>query len=811
LECNGFFVGIRGNAATTQREIFKEGTVRKSWILLAMLTLFVPLLFLGCGTGSTGPAGAAGQNLTASVVPESCSVCHSDVGETTHQAVYDDYVDTSLSGSITGVVSTPSGTGGYDVTMTFTLAQSGLAYVDAAGLPTFDQKSFRAVDYDSTTLQFVNTFSFSTSSATPTGTAGEYTVTADNVSFAPESSNAEVYLYIAKGELDTERVGDGGHVKLYSDVLNLGKAYGTTSTYVSAANVSACESCHGKPYRKHGYRMAVVSGLPDFAACKNCHSDQTSGGDFVWQLLVDDPARAAEVELNGSAYTSTERTFYAYKRSLMNDVHMSHSMEFEYPQSMRNCATCHASKLSTILTDANFVLTTCRSCHAITGSTQAEKPQKSLIQIWTDLGPSYLQIHGNSDPTAIMALTCNGCHYSGNTVGAKTFSQIHTGYDPKIYTDVGARYADSFQVTIDNASVSNYQLTFGFHATESPDIAGLAVTDIVPHVMVGLYGYDTKDFLFGPHERSIDSDRDLEFDTTAIHPRLTTVSAGGGAWTVTADLSHWAAYIDNSTVKQVEIAVLPKLLSASIASGATLALNAPSRTFSLVDNAFKSNYYQGTAKLVNVTSKTLSDDTTSGCNVCHDALGTTFHSANYGGNIVVCRMCHTVNHGGSNLEMVSRSIDAWAHALHSFEAPFHMDRIDFTDPVNEMFYRLKIESNFPRFTIKNCEACHEDGKFNVPDGSKSLPGVISASYSNATLAANGFDRNIGDIPSYIVGPASKACGGCHRVHEIKADDGLGDAGGLAAFNQHTKAGGYLVEYQDNDQFLYEVDTIMAFF
>ena len=33
----------------------------------------------------------------------------------------------------------------------------------------------------------------------------------------------------------------------------------------------------------------------------------------------------------------------------MNDVHMSHAMEFPYPQSMSNCVTCHEGKLDTVL------------------------------------------------------------------------------------------------------------------------------------------------------------------------------------------------------------------------------------------------------------------------------------------------------------------------------------------------------------------------------------------------------------------------------------------------------------------------------
>ena len=80
------------------------------------------------------------------------------------------------------------------------------------------------------------------------------------------------------------------------------------------------------------------------------------------------------------------------------------------------------------------------------------------------------------------------------------------------------------------------------------------------------------------------------------------------------------------------------------------------------------------------------------------------------------------------------------------------------------------------------------GTNDVPDQTKSLPGALSASDS-----VEGWDRNIGDVPLYITGPAARACGGCHRAELINEDD----ASGLASFNQHTKQGGYLIEGVDD--------------
>ena len=191
-------------------------------------------------------------------------------------------------------------------------------------------------------------------------------------------------------------------------------------------------------------------------------------------------------------------------------------------------------------------------------------------------------------------------------------------------------------------------------------------------------------------------------------------------------------------------------------------------------------------------------DADGGCNSCHDALATTFHSGKRGGNIVICKMCHVPSSGGSHLEMQSRSIDSYVHAIHSFQ-DFDIGDIDFSDPVEAAEHSHKIKSEFPRFGILNCEACHNPGTYEVPDQSKSLPSVLSASDDVA-------DRNIGTVPSYVVGPASRACGACHRAEMIKDDD----AGRLAAFFAHTAANGYLVE---NDDGVWDtvVETVMAIF
>jgi OmcA/MtrC family decaheme c-type cytochrome len=239
----------------------------------------------------------------------------------------------------------------------------------------------------------------------------------------------------------------------------------------------------------------------------------------------------------------------------------------------------------------------------------------------------------------------------------------------------------------------------------------------------------------------------------------------------------WAGRIADGSVKRAEIAVMPKLQVAAVADNAVLALDAPSRTFVLGSKVLQPPVAD-TASIVKVAG---------GCNACHDALATTFHatSGGRGGNIVVCRLCHNTRSGGSHLEMQSRSIDSYVHAIHSFQA-FDVKNIDFTDPVEAERYDIHVEHVYPNFTILNCESCHNAGKYNVPDQSKSLPGVLSASNDNII----GWNRKIDSVPSYVVGPASRACGACHRAEKIKEDDAIG----LAAFNSHTsKPNGYFYE------------------
>lgn len=745
-----------------------------------LLLLVVALVFcLGLVAYQSVPAMAAQVATNPPVPPESCATCHKGAGAK-HQASYDDlYQDGVI--QVTDLAYSFASTGTH--TVTFKMTKDGVPF-DARKA---DNLAIYFTPYADGKFQFepaIERLSLK-GDLTYDGAGGN---TSTLVADVADVSNMPG-LIVLYGRDETIGTIPGTRVAQNRYPFAALLKTGSGIDYVSAANVAGCEKCHTVPYLKHSYIYGQVNHDPatDFYTCKACHLDNVQGGHFEWQLLVDDPAAAAEFLAAGeeAKLPPEQEAKYAYKTRLMNDVHMSHAMEFPYPQSMSNCVTCHEGKLDKVLADANFTGETCKSCHPVTGSEEHPSAAPALMTIMPE-------DHGDMD---LNTETCTDCHAVGED--APGFKEIHTGYDKIIYTADGLKYSQAISVTIDSASFEGNKLTIKFSATEAQDV-GLDVTTITPTVLIGLYGYDTKDYLIGPHERLLDDNGDgavdnkdqraLEYVVGEAHPRFATVSAGGGSWEVSADLSAWADLITAETVKRVEIGVLPALQNAD---GVAVALNAPSRTFDLGNNAFADDFYSPIVKV------------TDGCNNCHDALATTFHTPDRGGNVVVCRMCHITKSGASHLEVQSRSIDSYVHAIHSFQG-FDIGDVNFADPVQALHYEDHVKFPFPTHANTNCEACHVNGKYNVPDQSKSLPGILSATDVLTTTT-----RSITDIPSYVTGPGARACGGCHRavlINEDKAND-------LVSFMQHTKQGGYLIEAGENPSSTLNgvIDEIMALF
>ncbi len=633
----------------------------------------------------------------------------------------------------------------FKTVVTFNLKKGGVAYGDAT-LSGLGQKRYMGLRYDSANNEFDTADALSFGTLKSLG-SGRYTVEIAAAAYDVTAVNGFVYFYF--GENPT-LIPQKGNYRIYDNVASVAQKFGTW-TFTSAANSADCSRCHGTPYLKHGYRAAVVAGLDDLVPCKACHTDQRVGSDQAWQLLAEDPAAYAA---QGGEPTAEQDAKYAYTASTMNDTHMSHAMEFAFPQTMANCVTCHSGKLNAILTDAKFTATTCKSCHPVETAGDANRAPALRSVMPAD---HTWDLYSNA---ATAAPACNGCHSASGS--APVFSAIHTGYNSVIYANTsGLKYSDAYTAAITAASYDSATnvISATLTVTENTAVAGYTVDSVKPVVYFAPYGYDTKDFILGAQNQ----------DTAVAAKTGFTVScsvASVKTCTVTMDLdligtagTTWKGRIADGSVKRIEIAVLPTLKDAG---GVTLAQNAVTRTFSLTGNAFA----DGTFPAIVDPAK---------CNKCHEALATTFHSGNRGGSVVACRVCHQVTSGGSHLPEQSRSIDSYVHAIHSFQ-PFDPADINFADPVAALRYEHHINSTYPYFTTLACESCHNPGMYNPPTEAKSLPGILSASEAGIPNTAL----------SVVTGPAARACGGCHRAELIVNNDGPG----LDAFIGHTKAFGY---------------------
>jgi OmcA/MtrC family decaheme c-type cytochrome len=794
------------------------------------------------GTGGTAPA---------LVTNELCSACHGQAGAQ-HQTRYNEFANginpatSKFKANIVSVV-TSSGTpvGAFKSTVTFTLTKAGTTTcVTPASLK---QKTMYFVAYDPATKKFPNASYKQTADVDPDGTKGGQNTESMNFSYGSMTltnaatctftmikdglptdpllqANAFAYGYFGDANvagLEGNLNPGGRHYALMDNMISVAKVLNGTIDYASTATVTGCERCHGAPYSKHGYRQATVADLNDFVACKACHTDFRRGTDAGWYLGVNEPTLAP------IGLTPALSLKYAYTANLMNDTHNSHAMEFAYPQSMSNCTTCHEGKLDRILTDANFTGLVCKSCHAVNNAADPggeRAPSFAGPTLATALSHHTFNWSDVYDASGVLVgpagtlkesdgsyVACNACHADDIADGfvpgvhldpadpkahdgkgpilfgleVPLFKDIHNGRIASVYAADGSKYSATVTSRIDSIVVDKTakKVTVAFSVQNAPTGA-----TIVPTVVGSLYGYNSKDFVVSGHGSSgTPSTRVLEYTEGATNngPRLT-VAASGSSFTAVADLSNatlfpiaWDGNL-TATAKstKLELGFLPGVTL----NGTSIAVGGLSATIDLT--------VDGTGTPVaNQYGKAIVD--AGKCNKCHESLGTTFHSPSYGSaGIVGCRLCHWVGSGSSHLEMQSRSIDSFVHAIHSYQ---FMDSksVDFANAFAAFEYAEHIDSVYPNFSIQNCESCHNAGTYNPPAQNRSLPGISSASWAflNRTTNIPGYVASpLAGVPAVVTGPADRACGSCHRATMINADS----ATNLTNFNQHTAEWGYRV-------------------
>ena len=203
----------------------------------------------------------------------------------------------------------------------------------------------------------------------------------------------------------------------------------------------------------------------------------------------------------------------AYNTTVMNDVHMSHAMEFPYPPSMSNCATCHEGKLDKILADANFTAATCKSCHPVTGA-KAAVAKEGDTPAWDTTTLALKTIMGEKHPPMDLTRTPTAPPATRRAALRRRSTRSTRAITRPIYTADGMKYSDAISVTIGSATLKDNKLNVKFKAAVKPDFKDIDVTKaMTPTVLVGLYGWDTRDFVVGPHERSFDDNKDGKIDS----------------------------------------------------------------------------------------------------------------------------------------------------------------------------------------------------------------------------------------------------------------------------------------------------------
>jgi hypothetical protein len=438
-----------------------------------------------------------------------------------------------------------------------------------------------------------------------------------------------------------------------------------------------------------------------------------------------------------------------------------------------------------------------------------------MQDIWKEKNVDTFSFH----PVA-MDSPCSTCH-DGAT--APSFKELHSGYNEVIYDPAtGNKWSATKKAAITSVTKTGNKINIKLSATD---------TKMTPEILISFYAYGTKDFLVSSHTRGSDTlckttdstgaivaspcrfeyivGSNLNTDQLDDNGLFTEVATGTpGTWDVTADLGAYVqptttgladipTLISSGKVSVIEVTLLPILdVLNSEGEEVGLAAEGAHSAYAITKGdgalAAKADYFSGANAIVKEDS----------CNKCHDALGTTFHDPAYGSDTQNCRNCHVPTSGGSHLEMQSRSIDSYAHAIHRMQwfdagCPSGPNKpasgttpavtncsTDLTDPVVAKRYTEHTNSMWPLFTLNACQGCHAVGKFEKVLDKNSIPALLSASVVNKTSTWKRGPQN-----AMVVGPADKACVSCHRTAAINADD----TEALEDLNAHMVGQSYMID------------------
>ena len=511
---------------------------------------------------------------------------------------------------------------------------------------------------------------------------------------------------------------------------------------------------------KHGYLPTVLklsykggTSTVDggFYACYTCHNYAGQYGDLI-------------VFHGGNPDVQIGIT-------LANTVHAYHAQEFDYPQSMQSCVTCHEEKTATVLADANFKFENCISCHGNFIDNETLR---------ADIGIDFSQtsFHEDYDTNT----DCTLCH---KTVGgiAPSFAKIHNnGYDKHKYDANGTKWSDRIKVEIIDFSLDNVSnpttatIKWGVKLDNTTYIPlegygdftfGREYRNAVRHVYFGVAYY------LGDSKNIIDyNGGSIDETNVANLASANTTENEDNTYTTTIDLSKFANYN-------------PKRIAAYV--GNRIFLNYKGEAI-VIRPAFES-YDISSGALQSWSRPVVAEEAK--CDTCHDTFGMeAVHNYAAAGDPVACSTCHNVGSAAHGVVGGSRSIDAYLHYLHAGGALDGEREAAMEEwPI---FYDKKVG-------LLNCESCHKAGTYEVPDQLLSAPSVTS------NFEALGLS-----IDAKIQGPAERACGSCHIAKDMVEgmdDDTIG-LGYIYDLVSHFNQMG--LDYTDNDTTKNASDVVAAY-
>jgi len=740
--------------------------VRKSWIALAILAMFLPVLFMGCAgddgaqglqgiEGPQGGTGPPGSDATTAANPESCAVCHGNVAAT-HAA-------TGVA-SISNVASALDGDTGI-LEITFNLKVDGVnndAYTVRRAYVNWDNQALATdPNYPGARSTFQRDSLSTTADVSLAASAGNYTVTV----VAGKVIDDATYLFQL-----TNAAGDSRPVVVATN--------GTRHLRDLVSN-DGCKKCHGETVFRGGSHYASAG-----EDCQICH---TRAARSYYNAFKD-----AAGNWDTTTYTGWGGNLPIY----VHGVHNSHNMpagvayfhgeewSVGYPSDMRNCVSCHVTtdQLSAAV-EAPVSRYLCFSCH----------------QSWdgfVDHDGNALIAAGNFHRTLAADADCMACH--GLSTSMDEAGDFHSSFEStdahynSFYRgkDISFENPDNISFQVTGVTKTGDNVTFTWTASKN----GVAVDPCNTNIdsgpvfsgsNVGAYlSYAIGDDWVND---GVGTSPGQPLGARNLFSSLTTTCASNVATTTGLTISSAAA-----AAEKVVLAIGGKAKAKHAATGNGYFVRFPSPTYAF-------NMADGSAA---TARRNIVDNAK--CTGCH--AGTMYqHGGDRIDNVQLCVICHNpssndknnrltryqiVNADGSvntNATYDGKTAESYdlrymLHAIHGVgfsettwviyrsRGVYAFATEDMAKPTGWPTDGMTIYGSTNGSTIahnwtvihypqpvNDCLACHNAGTYEVPDQTKAVALTVDAGTSWADQSD--------DIS---IGPAAAACTSCHNSAPVRS-------------------------------------------